>query len=389
MPSSVQDAILRQLRELIRIPSRAGVDDYAPVLDAVRAVLRAQSVSSERLVDGSRVVGICGRITGKGEGPTYMLNATVDTAPFGDTAAWTHGPLSADVAGGWLYGRGSADSKAGVAIFCHVLMALARERSRLRGSMAFLFDAEEHSGAFGGVRRFVSERLESLPLGGVMIGYPGHDRIVIGCRGFHRARLTVRGVAAHSGSSTRRGVNAVLRAGELARQLERARLPTGRDPQFPLPPEITVTAMHGGEGFSTVPDRCELSVDVRLTPAFTQVHAEAVLARVVERFDRKARALPATIVETVPGWPAYRLAADAPVYLALRAAAQRVLRRRVAGAVAGPSSIGNYLATIGVGATSGFGVRYRNLHAPDECVEVASIEPTYQTYLLAARSLLS
>lgn len=379
--------ILRQLGELIRIPSRAGADDYAPILDAVRAMLRAQSIMSERLIDRNRVVGICGRIQGKPGGPTYLLNATVDTAPFGDEATWRHGPTSADLAGGWIYGRGSADSKAGVAIFCHVLAALARDTSQLRGSMAFLFDAEEHSGSFGGVRRFVRTRLKSLPLG-VMIGYPGHDRVVIGCRGFFRARLIVHGVAAHSGSSSHRGVNAIRRAGELASRLEGARLSTRRDPQFPLPPQITVTTIRGGEGFSTVPDRCELFIDFRLTPSFGQEHAEAFLAKVVDQFDRKARGLMPTNVDAMGGWPAYRLADDAPVFRALQAAAQKVLGRRIPGAIVGPSSIGNYLATIGVAATSGFGVRYRNLHAPDECVEIASIEPAYEAYLLAARSLL-
>jgi succinyl-diaminopimelate desuccinylase len=95
-----------------------------------------------------------------------------------------------------------------------------------------------------------------------------------------------------------------------------------------------------------------------------------------------------TQVEAVPGWPAYRLSKDAPVYRALHAAARQVLQRTLPGEVAGPASIGNYLATLGIDATSGFGVRYRNLHAADECIEIASLEPAFKTYLEAVRLLL-
>jgi succinyl-diaminopimelate desuccinylase len=93
-------------------------------------------------------------------------------------------------------------------------------------------------------------------------------------------------------------------------------------------------------------------------------------------------------MEAVQGWPAYRLSEDAPVYRALRTAAQKVLFRTLPGEVVGPASIGNYLATLNIDATSGFGVRYQNLHAADECIEIASLEPTFKTYLEALRLLL-
>jgi hypothetical protein len=38
--------------------------------------------------------------------------------------------------------------------------------------------------------------------------------------------------------------------------------------------------------------------------------------------------------------------------------------------VAGPSDIGNYLASLGIPTTAGFGVAYRNLYGTDECIQV-------------------
>ena len=56
--------------------------------------------------------------------------------------------------------------------------------------------------------------------------------------------------------------------------------------------------------------------------------------------------------------------------------------------VAGPSNIGNFLATLGTEATCGFGVAYRNLHGPDEAIDVSSIPAVYDAYRSAARHLL-
>jgi succinyl-diaminopimelate desuccinylase len=215
MECGTKEALVAQLQELVKIPSQGGIDDYRPIVLAVQRWLRKHRIDAKILQDAKRCVGVWGAIRSKNPGPTYMVNATVDTAPMGAPETWTRHPLSAHIEDGWLYGRGSADSKSGVVVFCHVLATLTHDIPKLRGSLVFLFDADEHSGAFGGIQRFVKVQPKSLPRDGVMIGYPGQDRIVVGCRGVFRAKLTVHGLAAHSGSSSHRGVNAITRATEL------------------------------------------------------------------------------------------------------------------------------------------------------------------------------
>jgi succinyl-diaminopimelate desuccinylase len=58
-------------------------------------------------------------------------------------------------------------------------------------------------------------------------------------------------------------------------------------------------------------------------------------------------------------------------------------------AVAGPSNIANYLATLDVPATAGLGVTYRGIHAPDECVRLDTLAPTFRTYRDALTRLLT
>ena len=57
--------------------------------------------------------------------------------------------------------------------------------------------------------------------------------------------------------------------------------------------------------------------------------------------------------------------------------------------VAGPSNIGNYLAKLGIDATAGFGVRYKNLHGANEKIELATISAVQTIYHEAALRLLS
>src|SRR5687767_10677981 len=99
-------SIIEFLQTLVRIPSRAGIDAYDPVLDAVSEWLTQRGVSHQTVTgdDGARL-GLWGRIEGGSCGPCYLLNATIDTAPFGNESSWTYSPLSATLAEGWLYGR--------------------------------------------------------------------------------------------------------------------------------------------------------------------------------------------------------------------------------------------------------------------------------------------
>jgi succinyl-diaminopimelate desuccinylase len=225
-----------------------------------------------------------------------------------------------------------------------------------------------------------------------MIGYPGPDHVVVGCRGFLRAAITVTSTAGHSGSSAPASGNAVEKAAELVHRLVRTELPTVASEAFPLPPKLTVTAMHGGEGsggYTIVPDRCMVHVDVRLTPAFDAAAATALLEQEAVAVDREHSTAHPTLLEVVGTWPAYRLNSGSLLSTALLRAAERATGRAPQPKVAGPSNIGNYLAGLGIEATAGFGVAYRNAHGTDECIDVSTIPSVQAAYHEAVVTLLS
>jgi succinyl-diaminopimelate desuccinylase len=388
-PSTLIDSIVDLIQRLVRIPSRGGVDSYQPILNLATQWLEAAQIACEPLLAAGRPVGLHAAVRGGSPGPVYMLDATLDTAGFGDESRWRDPPTSGVIRDGRLHGRGAADSKAGAAIFCHLLAAFARRGRNFSGTLVLLLDLDEHTGGFAGVRTYFARESNLPHPQGVFIGYPGNERIVVGGRGFLRAELVVRGEAAHSGSSRARGINAVLRAAALSQQLAALALPTEADSRFPLPAKLTVTAIEGGQDDSLVPDRCRLRIDVRLTPAFEQHAARHAVSSLVARFDAQAPEAGVTAIEWEPGWPAYRIDEDAPMLQALSRAARRTFGRGIPASLAGPSNIGNYLATLGVPAISGFGVGCEGIHASNESIELATVEPVYRAYHSALEELLS
>jgi len=380
------DSIIDLAQTLIAVPSQGGIDPPEKIIGVVRQWLREHGLDPCVLHGaGGEAVGLSVDI-GSGDGPRYCLNACLDTAPFGDVEAWSDPPTAGVVQGGWLIGRGAADCKTAIAIFSHIGVEVASRSEDLAGTLTLLFDADEHTGGFGGVRAYTASR---PPPDGVMIGYPGLDEIMVGARGFWRATLQISGRSSHSGSRGASTDNAVVKAANLVRSLTNAEVPVDVDGTFPLPPKITVTGITGGEGYSIVPDRCAVSVDIRLTPEHDADWADGHVRQLCRSLDEAIPSRRPTIVKPEATWPAYQLPETSRLVASLQAGARKALGRDVPVAVAGPSNIGNLLAATGVEATCGFGVAYRNLHAADEAIEVASIPDVYRAYLAAVDDLLS
>jgi succinyl-diaminopimelate desuccinylase len=381
------DAVVKLTQDLVRIPSRGGIDPYDPVLDYMESWLREHGLPCRRLAGpGGTTAALTCEINGTGAGQRYVLDACLDTAPFGDQNAWTYPPASGEITGGWLYGRGSSDSKAGAAIFAHVAARLQQTARQWRGSVVLLFDVDEHTGAFGGAKAYFGQ--EPAPrVDGVMIGYPGLEHVVTGSRGVLRARMHVHGVAGHSGGS-RATSSAIAKAAVLITRLHDAPLPGPAGPEFPLPAKLTVTAINGGEGYSAVPDLCTFSVDVRLTPALNDKAALDLLRTAAADIDGDWPDTQPTHVEVTTRWPPFSLGEREPLRAALLKAAEAAGVAATA-KVAGPSNIGNYLAGLRIPATAGFGVDYRGLHGTDERIALESIPQVQAAYHQAVLTLLN
>jgi succinyl-diaminopimelate desuccinylase len=257
---------------------------------------------------------------------------------------------------------------------------------QMDGSLVLLFDVDEHTGGFGGARRYFEGSGAPGDVAGVMIGYPGTGQLVIGGRGVHRARLLVHGVASHSGGR-KTTPSAIKKAAQLVGALSAADLPGPAGPGFPLSAKLTVTAIEGGQGYSVTPDLCTLNVDVRTTPAFDDRAAADLLERIAAELDNAWPGTGPTCIQPGMCWPAYVLPEDSLLRRALLNAAEEYgvpLETKIAG----PSNIGNYLAGLGIAATAGFGVDYVGLHGTDERIRLDTIPAVQAVYHNAILRLL-
>lgn len=386
LPTPPVDSIVELTRELIPIPSRGGEDSPDPIIEAVAGWLTEHGVPTTVLKSeaGDRVA-VVAEIIGGAPGPTYCLDACLDTAPFGDLAAWDTPPIEPRLTDGWLYGRGAADSKIAVAIFSHLAAEFHQRRNDLAGRLLVLFDADEHTGHFAGVKAFLN-RYPTLD--GVMIGYPGNHGVIVGARGFYRATITLHGIGGHSGGRREHTENAIEKSADLVRTLAHAQLPHATKPAFPIGPSVTVTGIRGGTGYSMVPDRCQVNVDVRLTPDFDVAAARSLIREAVATTDHPRPGHQPATIDDAESWPPYRLPDTSPLVQALVAAAQAHHDPATLPVICGPSNVGNYFAAHAIDATCGFGVTYDGIHGPNERARIDTVPIVYRVYAAATSFLL-
>src|SRR5271169_4520020 len=100
--------IVQFLRDLIAIPAESGQE--GPVIARIRQEMEKVGFDEVR-IDG--MGNILGRI---GSGKTViMMDSHTDTVGVGDPKEWAWDPHKGKVEGGYVYGRGACDQRAGMA----------------------------------------------------------------------------------------------------------------------------------------------------------------------------------------------------------------------------------------------------------------------------------
>ena len=270
--------------ELIRVPSvNPPGDAYRECAELLGVRLEADGFETEYIQgpgsDPQRPkINVLGLRRGRSARPALHLNGHIDVVPPGD--GWTVDPFGGEIRDGWLYGRGSADMKAGIAAAVFAAEAVRRSGVSLRGTLEISGTVDEESGGHAGVAHLTQiGRVTSRTTDYVIIPEPfSPTRICIGHRGVLWFRIVARGRIAH-GSMPFLGVSAIDAAAEVALGLREAL--GDRVTELPVVPEgarrptLNVNSIAGGqviEGLGDpgqglpspcVADECELVVDRR------------------------------------------------------------------------------------------------------------------------------
>ena len=101
-------------------------------------------------VDRSEAWGLVGRVAGRGDGPSLMLNAHVDVVPPGDLISWEGAdPFSGRVTADTVEGRGACDMKAGLVASLWAVRGLTELKVPLRGDLVLATVVGEEDGGLG------------------------------------------------------------------------------------------------------------------------------------------------------------------------------------------------------------------------------------------------
>jgi acetylornithine deacetylase/succinyl-diaminopimelate desuccinylase-like protein len=231
------DELVATLQALIRIPSVNPPDPARPngetlAAEAIADMLRAAGLEPELIEPEPGRGSVHARLRGDGTGGEPMLLLShLDVVP-APAERWTHDPFAADIADGYVYGRGAVDMKDMVALELGVIRLLADEARAagldpahdpipgLRRDVLFTSNADEEAGGDAGAKWFARERPDWLHAagavnesGGVSVTIAGRRLypIQVAEKGFAPYRIHVRGTWGH-GSMPRDDNAAVLAA---------------------------------------------------------------------------------------------------------------------------------------------------------------------------------
>jgi putative selenium metabolism hydrolase len=244
------------VQALVWRPSLSGAEQAA----AQRVAEEMQSLGFDQVVvdENGSVIGL---IEGAMPGKTLLLDAHIDTVGVAEGAPWSHDPFGAEIAGGLLYGRGSADMKGALAAM--VYAAATVERGKVRGRVAVSASTLEEV-LEGVTLRAIVERVQPDL---VVIGEASELNLNRGGRGRAEVQLATIGRPAHS-SSPHLGRNAVLDMMRVIAAIDGLALPV--DPVMgPAILALTDIISDPYPGYSVIPSVCRATYDRRLLPGET------------------------------------------------------------------------------------------------------------------------
>ncbi|MCK6450701.1 MAG: ArgE/DapE family deacylase [Alphaproteobacteria bacterium] len=271
--------------ELVKFPSLRGAEHTAQ--DFVAAEMRRRGLLVDRWlididdirhmpgfspvhVDYDNAFNVVGawRVEGRPKGKALILNGHIDVVPVGPLDMWTTPPFEPRIDGGWLYGRGGGDMKAGLIANLAVFDAFRRLGLKPASDIYVQSVVEEEctgNGALACLQRGYRADAALIP-------EPLYEELIRAQVGVIWFQVTCRGVPVHvreAGS----GANAIEAAYGLMQALHeleeswnarRAQYPSFAHVEHPI--NLNIGKIAGGDWPSSVPAWCTFDVRVAIYP---------------------------------------------------------------------------------------------------------------------------
>jgi len=219
-------------------------------------------------------------------GPLFAFAGHTDVVPAGNEDAWNTAPFEPTIKDGFLYGRGAADMKGGLASMVTATENFVKENPNHNGTIAFLITSDEEGVAINGtvkVMDYLKENNQKIDF--CLIGEPSSSAILgdvirNGRRGCLNGSLTVKGKQGHI-AYPQLANNPIHLVAPALNQLCDEEWDNGNE-HFPAT-SLQISNIHSGYGVTNViPGELEVLFNFRYSTETTQ---ELLQKRVVEILD--------------------------------------------------------------------------------------------------------
>jgi acetylornithine deacetylase/succinyl-diaminopimelate desuccinylase-like protein len=367
--------VLQLTTELVGAPSTNPPGSTVEVAHVVSRFAAAAGLPVT-LVDGgdgrhNLIVG--GTPDGK---PRLIFNGHLDVVPIGDPAAWTSPPHEPEVRDGLLHGRGTADTKGGVAAALVALADVHRTQPEATAQIELHLVADEEIFGDGGTKALLlghAQRLREVELAVVI--EPTDLACCTAERSSGYVRLTVHGEPAHAGEyrCSPTPIEAMCR---FVDQLL-ANTPVTRNGL-----QTMVGTIRGGTASNVQPAECTAEVDLRWPASLDGQLVDIEIRDLIARFTTDVAPLTVTVdafsIET--GFEGH---APGPLLEAAFANAQLPLHAEVFPA----ASDGRLLAALVQQVVVCGPGRFSAAHTIDECVSTAQLQRAAELYAAIMREV--
>lgn len=205
---------------------------------------------------------------------SLIINGHVDVAELGDEKGWRFPPFEATVENGYIYGRGVADMKGGIAASLFAIKVLRDLGVELKGDLQFQSVIGEEVGEAG-----TQSCLERGYSGDLAVVVDTSDQCIQGQGGVITGWITIESEETHHDAIRSKMIHAgggvhgasaiekMMKIIEALQDLERHWAVTKRYPGFaPGTNTINPAVIEGGRHAAFVADRCALWITVHFYP---------------------------------------------------------------------------------------------------------------------------
>jgi succinyl-diaminopimelate desuccinylase len=241
-------------QQLCDVESVSG--DETLLADAIVAALAAQASHLEVVRDGDTIVAR----TNLGRAQRVVIAGHIDTVPLNANLPTRFETFEGDE---YLWGRGTVDMKAGVA----VQLKLAAELTDPVVDITWMwYDHEEVSNELNGLTRLARNRPDLFAGDFAILGEPSNSQVEGGCNGNLRAEIRAHGLRAHSARSWV-GDNAIHKAARVLDVLAAYEPRQVEVDGLVYREGLNAVGISGGVAGNVIPDEVMVHVNYRFAPS--------------------------------------------------------------------------------------------------------------------------